>query len=159
MVLGFEKIIYLIKQKILPSAKKDLIAEIRLKNGYRLFKPIPNHVKSFKLKKDLLPYYIEGKPDVDDFTGQKLYTFLEGCSYPIKFDSEHDHVISVSKNFGNSEDELILADDNGYKRGMLLAKTGMDFAKFAFVVGLINLVITGIGMFLIMRNLGIIGGA
>jgi len=35
----------------------------------------------------------------------------------------------------------------------------MDFAKFAFVVGLINLVITGIGMFLIMRNLGIIGGA
>ena len=54
---------------------------------------------------------------------------------------------------------MILADDNGYKRGMLLAKTGMDFAKWTFILALINLVVTGIGLFLIMRNLGIIGGA
>lgn len=158
-MFGFDKVIYLVKQKFLPAKKKDIIADIRLKNGYRLFKPIPNHIKSFKIKKSPLPYYIDGMPDFDDFTGQKLYTYVEGCSYPIKFDAEHEQVVQVARNFGNSEDELMLADDNGYKRGMLLAKTGMDFAKFAFFVGLINLVITGIGMFLIMRNLGIIGGA
>ncbi len=157
--MSWSKIIYLIKQKFLPAKKKDFIAEIRLKNGFRLIKPIPNHVTSFKLKKTSIPYYLEGKPDTDDFTGQKLYTFLEGCSYPIKFDEEQEHIVQVAKNFGNSEDELILADDNGYKRGMLLAKTGMDFAKWTFILALINLVVTGIGLFLIMRNLGIIGGA
>jgi hypothetical protein len=157
--MAWSKIIYLIKQKFLPNSKKDFIAEIRLKNGFRLVKPIPNHVSSFKLKKDNIPYYLEGKPDTDDFTGQKLYTYIEGCSYPIKFDAEQEHVIQVAKNFGNSEDELILADDNGYKRGMLLAKSGMDFAKWTFIVAVINLVVTGIGMVMIMRNLGIIGGA
>lgn len=155
---GFTKVIYLVKQKFLPSAKKDIIAEIRLKNGHKLFRPIPSHVKSFKLKKDPLPYYITGTPDIDDFTGQRLYTYVEGVSYPIKFDDTHEHLASIARNFGNSEDELILADDNGYRRGLLLAKSGFDFAKFAFIIGLINLVITGIGMFLIMRNLGIIGG-
>lgn len=155
--MGWGQIIYLVKQKFSPKAKKDLAVEIRLKNGWRQYKYLPNTVTTFKLKKSPTPYYIEGTPDNDEFTGQKVYTYIEGVSYPIKFDVEHQKGIQMARSFGNSEDELILADDNGYKRGMLLAKTSFDFAKFTFVLALINLVITGIGMFLIMNNLGIIG--
>ncbi len=152
------KSLYLLIQKFLPSKRKDVLAEIRLKNGHRLLKAIPNTVKSFKLPKAKTPYYIDGTPDIDDFTNQRLYTYVEGCSYPIKYDSAHQGIIAVSRNFGNSEDELALADDNGYHRGLLLGKAGMDFSKFAFIVGVINLLITGVGMFLIMKKLGIIGG-
>ena len=121
------KLTNLVMQKFMPAAKKSIIVRFRKQNGAWVEKLLPPKTMQFKIAGSGDPYYIKGRPDIDDETNQRFYTFLWGIPYPIKYNDKHPDLIQMTNQQGNVQLMLNEADEYGYQRGLMIkGKKGLD---------------------------------
>lgn len=150
------KLLTILLQKMLPSARKAHLVKFRRPNGAWVEFLLSPNKQNFKVKGSSNVYYLKGVPDIDDTTNQRVWTFLHGISNPVKLHSKHPDLVEVEKNKGNMQMQLVESDQQGYERAMLVTgnKTNNHMLLVILVVGL-NLVATLIIGFMILDKLGV----
>lgn len=144
----------LLYQKLLPNAKKSLWIKVRKKSGaWRDFLLAPS---KNKFKADGMTYMVIGKPDIDDFTNQRVYTFLQGVSTPVKFDETHPQLITANQDLGNMDMLLDNAEMDGFmKAGLLKKKSAIDPLWLILIGTAIIVVFHTLMLMSIMDKLGV----
>ena len=129
-------------QKFIPATKKSIIVRFRKQNGAWVEKLLPPKTMKFKVSGSGDPYYIKGRPDIDDSTNQRFFTYLWGIPYPIKFNDAHPDLIQMTNQQGNVQLMLNEADEYGYQRGLMIkGKKGMDINMILLIaVGITALI-------------------
>lgn len=112
-------------QKFMSGAKKSLWIHFRKKNGAWEDFLLPPSNREFK--RGNTTYLIAGVPEIDNFTNQRRYYYLEGISDPIAFHSAHPNLIAINKEQGNINLMLGEAEETAYQKALLLKnKSGFD---------------------------------
>lgn len=132
-----------VTMKFMPAAKKRIRIRFRRKNGRWLeFDRSPGK-DTFYFKGSDSVYRIEGLPDFEDETGQRLYTYFEGVPYPIKSHTQHPELLVMGREAGNQQIQLINSEERGFQRALLLkSKKGGDMMLYLLIIGGINLLAT-----------------
>lgn len=143
--------------KIMPARRKRIWINFRRGNGAWVSFTLKPSTKEFRYPpKDTTPYYIKGRPDLEDFTNQRIYTFVEGVNNPINFDSQHPDLIQLQKEKGNLALLLTEAEEQGYQKAMLLkTKKGMDIQLLTFILIAVNLLATIFFGWIILDSMGV----
>jgi len=143
------KLINVAMQKFIPATKKSILIRFRKQNGAWVEKLLPPKTTIFRIAGSVDPYYLKGRPDFDDSTNQRFFTFLWGIPYPINLTDKHPDLIQLTNQQGNVQLMLNEADEYGYQRGLMIkGKKGMDInfvlliaVGISVLVGIANLVI------------------
>ena len=144
-------------QKILPSQKKQIEIRFRRKTGRWLEFDVPPSKKKFVMSwnKDK-SYQLIGEPDIDDSTNQRLYTFFEDVTYPVKTNEQHPGLMLLGKEAENIQLLLAGEAEQSFQKSLLIkSKKDMNYMMWGMIIAALNLVVTIIGFYLIADKLGI----
>jgi len=132
-----------IQQKFLPAAKKALRVRFRRKNGRWLEFDLAPGKETFHFKGSDAVYRLEGLPDYEDATGQRLHTYFEGVPYPVKSHTQHPELLVMGREAGNQQIQLINAEERGFQRALLLkSKKDQNFILYVLIITGINLLVS-----------------
>jgi len=132
-----------LQQKFLPSAKKAMRIRFRRNNGRWIEFDLNPGKRQFNFKNGEDLYQIQGLPDFEDGTGQRLYTFFEGVPYPVKSHQQHPELLVMGREAANQQIMLINAEERGYQKAMLLKnKKEKDLTLYILIACGINIVIS-----------------
>lgn len=150
------KIMRLIMQKFMPNTKKSLLVKMRRKNGVWIEKMIPPSKPNFKLKGGQEIYYLRGTPDIEDFTGQRSFTFLEGIPDPVHFSIEHPKLMVIGEEAKDHQTDLQMQEEIGFQKAMLIkGKKDMNFMLLILLIVGINIIVSIAGFYMILDKLGV----
>lgn len=132
-----------VQQKLLPAAKKAIRIRFRRNNGRWIEFDLNPGKKNFNFKGGEDLYQLQGLPDFEDETGQRLYTFFEGVPYPVKSHQQHPELLVMGREAANQQIMLINAEERGYQKAMLLKnKKEKDLNLYILIGVAINIIIT-----------------
>jgi len=132
-----------VMQKFMPAARKMIRIRFRRKNGRWLEFDLSPGKDTFHFKGSDAVYRIEGLPDFEDETSQRLYTYFEGVPYAIKSHTQHPELLVMGREAGNQQIQLINAEERGFQRALLLkTKKDVNFLMYVLIITGINLLVS-----------------
>lgn len=147
-------IITMLMQKVLPSARKSLWIRFRKKGGNWIDFLLPPKAQKFKAEKKM--YYVDGTPDFDNFTNQRIYYYVQDFCYPVKFDEAHANLISIDKTLGDQDLERAELEHQGYVKALLMkGQNKFDAALWTLVIVVLGFLVHTYMLYSIMDKMGI----